>query len=272
MIGPGKLDKSLSLDFVNSVKDELRSRIKEIDSARQVLDEAGVELGHVSGQTPQSYWGSGVNQAIRQGVLKSVLKRAAQSVGASDGEISGTEDSLAKLLKEYDHEYINAVVFAATRDGRDLLTFLVELEQHGDPDNLRGIAIRIRKTASEVRQRLDDEEQFRALAFERDKNDSTSADHRRERLTKRCYRIIVAADYVSRLSQILSRDGGENEDDDDENEGEEWGVVAVSPMLQMMREQHAQLELNESKLTLAWRIRRLLRDLRLVWPENHSGR
>lgn len=269
MSGPGELDKRLSLDFVNSVKDELR-KIEEIEAARQILGEGGVELKHVSGQTPQSYWGNGVNQAIRRGVLKSVLERAVRFVGSSaSDEAPDNENSLAKLLKDYDHEYINAVVFAATQDGRDLIGLLVNLEQHGDPENLRGIAIRIRKTASEVRQRLDDEKQFKALAIEQHKNDSTSADRHRERLAKRCYRIIVAADHVSRLSQILSFGSGEDEDDDDENEREGWGVVAVNPMLQMMREQHAQLELNETKLTLAWRIRGLLRDLRVVWPESH---
>jgi hypothetical protein len=262
-----KLDQRLPIDFINSVKDELR-KIDDIESARQVLSEAGVELKHVSGKTPQIYWGNGIDQAIRQDVLKKVLERAMLFVGGSTSEEAPDSKScLAKLIKEYDQEYIRAVISVAAEGARKLVQLLADLDQHGDPEHLRHIAIRTRMVTSEIRQRLDDDEQFKVLLVQSEKYSGPSPDKQRETLAKKCYQIIVAADHVSRLSQILSAGNGE-EEDGDEDESEDWGVVAVDPVLQMMREQHAQRGINDCKLVLAARLRRLLRDLRIASLES----
>ena len=265
-----KLDQRLPLDFINSVKDELR-KIDDTESARQVLREAGVELQHVSGKTPQIYWGNGIDQAISRGVLKKVLERAILFVGDNASEQPPDSTScLAKLIKEYDQQCMRAVISVATEDARELVKLLADLDQHGDPENLRHIAIHIRRVVSEIRQRLDNDEQFKVLLFQSEKYSGPSPDQQRMRLAKKCYQIIVAADHVSRLAQILS-DGNGEEEDADNDESEEWDLIAVNRVLQMMREQHAQREINDSKLVLATRLRRLLRDLWTVSLESRPG-
>jgi hypothetical protein len=233
----------LPLDYVNAVKDELR-KINDVESAKQILGEAGVELGHVSGATAQLYWGSGIEQAKRQDVVKKVLDRA-NKISVSD-----PGSNLAKLIKEYNH----AVISAAAEDGHDLKGLLAILDEREEPRKLHEIAERIRQMASQMRQRLDDDEQFRILPFQSEEFGGPSPDQVRERLTEKCYNVIVAADQVLRISRLLPSGS------DDES----WSIVTGDPMLQAMREQYAAREINKFKLTLVGHVRRLLRDLRTI--------
>jgi hypothetical protein len=263
MTSPGEMDQRLSIDFVNSVRDGLR-KIKDTETAWQVLEEAGVDLEHVSKTNPYLLWGNGVRQAIRQGILKQVIERAIPVAGdGAGGEDPENKNSLTNLLKEYNQEYKRVVIAAVTEDGRDLHNLLVELEQHWDPGHLHGISVKVNQAASRIRQRLDDDEQFKALPLESGTYGGPSLRQQRERLVKRCYRVMEAANRVSRHSRVLSL--GENEDEfGDESEDETWGRVAVDEMLQIMREQQAHRGIDEWKKTLAARMRRLLRDLRVT--------
>ena len=258
----GEIDQKLPTDYVNNAKDELR-KVNDIELARQILDEAGVDLTHVSGNNPYTFWGNGIAQARRQGTFKRVLERARHvvSTAAVDGG-TVSANCLAKLITEYNQ----AVISAAAENGRSLSSQLAELDRCGEPGDLRRIAIEIRRRTSEIRQRLDDDEQFKVLPLQTEEYTGPSPDQRRERLTKKCYRVIVAADQVSRLARLLSYGNDQESGDEDED----WDVVAVDPVFAMMREQYAQREINDCKLRLAARVRRLLRDLRTIPLESKS--
>jgi hypothetical protein len=240
----------LPLDYVNLVKDELR-KIDDIEYAKQILGEAGVELRHVSGSTAQLYWGNGIEQAKRQDVVKKVLERANKIVASGSGGNAPNGINLARLIKEYNH----AIISLAAEDEHPLAEMLANLDQRGEPRELHETAVIIRQKASQMRQRLDDDEQYRILPLQSEEFGGPSPDQVRERLAQKCYRVIVAADQVSRISRLLPSADGEDET---------WSMVTRDPMLQMMREQYAEREIGKSKSTLAAHVRGLLRDLRTI--------
>jgi hypothetical protein len=265
MRGLAEIEQQLPDEYLNGIKDELRAKITDITLATQVLREAGVHLAHV-GELKGTYtlWGSGVDRAVQQGVLKKVLERARKAL--SGGMDSGSPDAtcLATLISQYNHR----VIVATAGGGQDLARQLAKLDQQDEPRRLRETAVKIRDAVSQIRQRLDDEEQFKILPLQPGEYAGPSPSQRRERLARKCYQVIVAADQVARLCRILSDD--DSDDNDEETEDEGWDPVAVDPVVQMMREQYAHRELGPAKLRLAARVRRLLRNFRAIPLESGS--
>ncbi len=240
----------LPLDYVNAVKDELR-KIDDIEYAKQILGEAGVELRHISGTTAQLYWGNGIEQAKRQDAVRKVLERANNFVLSGSGGSAANSINLAGLIKEYDH----AIISVAAGDGKSLRELLGSLDQKGDRPEPREIAISIRQTVSKMRQRLDDDEQYKILHLQSEEYSGPPPGQVRERLAEKCYRVIVAADQVWRISGLLPSSSGDPEN---------LSMVSGDPMIQTMREQYAEREIGKCKFTLATNIRHLLRDLRTI--------
>lgn len=238
-------------DDVNAVKDELR-KIGDIEYAKQILGEADVELRHISGSTAQLYWGNGIEQAMRQDVVRKVLERANNFVLSGSGDSAANGINLAWLIKEYD----NAIISVAAGDWKSLRELLGNLDQKGDrPEQLREIAISIRQAVSKMRQRLDDDEQYRILQLQSEEYGGPSPGQIRERLVEKCYRVIVTADQVARISGLLPSSSGDPGN---------LGTASGDPMIHAMREQYAEREIGKCKFTLATNIRRLLRDLRTI--------
>jgi hypothetical protein len=261
-----EIEQQLPDEYLNDVKDELRAKITDITLATQILREASVQLAHVAEQKgTYTLWGSGVDRAVQQGVLKKVLERARKAL--SGGMDSGSPDAtcLAELIIQYNQR----VIVATAGGGQDLARQLAKLDQQDEPMRLHEAAVKIRDAVSQIRQRLDDEEQFKILPLQPGVDAGPSPGQRRERLARKCYQVIVAADQVARLCRILS--DGDTNGNDEETEDGGWDLVAVDPVVQMMREQYAHRELGPAKLRLAGRVRRLLRDFRAIPLESGSG-
>jgi hypothetical protein len=243
---PDQAADDLPLEYINEVKDLLR----KLDGkyARSIFGESGVDLAHVSGDEPYLYWGSGVNRAVSQGILGVVLDKA-RNVAPS-----ALKPNMAQLIAGYNHAVISA---AAAEHGR-LGRLLDELDGKSSAVELALIARRIRDATSEIRQRLDSVRDFKVLPLQTERSDGPSPEERRERLVGYCYRVIVAADQVIRLSRILSPDNDDWGDEDSDD------TEPADPSLQILREQYAHRGLSQSKVLMARQTRRLLRDLRTL--------